>query len=218
MTTKYSVIDLPAAVQSTVLNCLSQVLLERKYSTDQHIIFEGEKCDTAYFIVQGSVQIYRSSLQGRQHILLRLVAGQAFNTVPLFLSNGVNSANAVALTEVTCLVLHKEQLDEVLSLCPELSQLLLHDFAEKLSHLSHLAGDLALSTVRARLARFLLDQVKGDQTTQWTHEQIAAHVGSVREVISRTLRDFLHLGYIRKTRHRLEIIDAVALEREVEDF
>ena len=67
-------------LQAAVLECLSQVALKRTYEPDQIIINEGDDCEAAYFILEGRVHVFKLSLQGRQHTLVQLGFGQAFNT------------------------------------------------------------------------------------------------------------------------------------------
>lgn len=203
-------------IRDDVFRCLAPITVKRKFEPDQNIIYEGEDCEAVYFILNGAVRIHKLSPQGRQQTLVQLESGQAFNTVPIFLAGSTNPANAVAVTPVTLLILFSDQINEAISKCPDLALMIIHEFAERLHHLSLLAGDLALQPVRSRLARFLLTQVSDNQTTRWTHEEIAAHIGSVREVVSRTIRDFIKQGLIRKERQRLVIVNAQALELEVE--
>lgn len=204
------------ASEKTILKCLQTYAPVQHYNPDQHLIYEGDECEAAYVILEGTVRIYRNSLQGRQHTLIQLGRGQAFNTVPVFLAESKNTANALAMNPVTVIALYRNHIDHIIKLCPDLALFLIHDFADRLSHLSVLAGDLALHSVRARLARFLLDQIAGGENTLWTHEEIAAHIGTVREVVSRTMRDFIKQGWLRKDRQRLYIVDKQALQLESE--
>ena len=205
-----------AALQEAVLKCLSSTTQQRIYAPEQPIIYEGERCEAAYFILDGTVRIFKMSSQGRQQILINLGAGQAFNTVPAFQEHGINPSSAVAVTPVTLLILYKDDIDDAIQRCPDLALVIIHDFAERLSHLSGLAGDLALLPVRARLARFLLDEIANPQAARWTHEEMASRVGSVREVVNRILRDFIKQGLIRKDRQQLVIVDQEALEHEAQ--
>ena len=163
------------------------------------------------------MRVFRISHQGRQHTLVQLGSGQAFNTVPVFLTGSTNPANVIAVTPVTLLVLFKDQINEIIKKCPDLALIIMYDFAERLSHLSNLAGDLALQSVKSRLARFLLNQVKNNEPTRLTHAEIAAHIGSVREVVSRNMRDFVKQGIIRKDRQHLVIVNLQALERVADE-
>jgi len=77
--------------------------------------------------------------------------------------------------------------------------------------------DLSLHTVRGRLARFLLEQAETDETTRrWTQEEIAAHLGTVRDMVGRTLRAFADAGLVRMERQRIMLLDREGLEAEAQ--
>jgi CRP/FNR family transcriptional regulator len=66
-----------------------------------------------------------------------------------------------------------------------------------------------------RLARFLLEEsvLEGTQSLKITHEKIANHMGTAREVVTRMLRYFQSEGMVKLTRGTVDIVDAAALER-----
>jgi CRP/FNR family transcriptional regulator len=106
---------------------------------------------------------------------------------------------------------------------PELALIVLRDLAGKVAHLTDLSRDLGLLTVRARLASFLLahgQQPDGSPLdgvhVRWTHHEIAAQIGTVREVVSRTMRAFVKDGLITLERHRIVVLDREALMLEAE--
>jgi CRP-like cAMP-binding protein len=101
----------------------------------------------------------------------------------------------------------------------------LKDFADRLDHLTNLVEDLSLRTVRGRLARFLLEHAPpgpsgsidaGGVTRRWTQDEIAAHLGTVRDMVGRTLRSFGDAGLIRMDRQRIVLLDREALEAEAQ--
>jgi CRP/FNR family cyclic AMP-dependent transcriptional regulator len=209
--------ELFAEFSDTALNCIADVIVPRTYTPDALIVVEGDPCDAAYFVVSGEVQVYRMSPQGRQQVLVRLGPGQAFNTVPIFESNGENRASAVALTDVTLFAVLKDDFRRVIHTCPDLAMVILRDFADRLTHLTDLVEDLALRSVRGRLARFLLQQADGKQLTQrWTQDEIAAHLGTVRDMVGRSLRSLTDANLIRIDRGRIVLLDRDALEVEAE--
>jgi CRP/FNR family transcriptional regulator len=104
---------------------------------------------------------------------------------------------------------------------PELALVVLRDLASKVHHLTDLTRDLGLLTVRARLARFLLSQGQPPEGepppgvhVRWTHHEIANQIGTVREVVSRTMRAFVKDGLIKLERHRIIVLDREALRLE----
>ncbi len=207
--------SLLAGLSDEALACLAQAAIRRTYAVGEVIIVEGDPCRVAYFIARGRVRVFRTSPSGREQVLSRLGPGQAFNTVPPFLPHGRNHATVQAITPVILYAVPAEDLRRLVLECPELALALLHDFAERLDHLTDLAESLSLQTVRGRLARFLLEHAEAGQVTRrWTQEEIAAHLGTVRDVVGRTLRAFAEAGLIRLDRQRIVLLDREGLEEE----
>jgi CRP/FNR family transcriptional regulator len=206
------------ALSESALACIAGVVTPRTYPAETLIVVEGELCEAAYFIVEGHVEVYRMSLQGRQQVLARLGPGQAFNTVPLFQAEGRNHASVVARTDVTLYALLKEDFPRALRDCPDLALVILQDFAGRLAHLTDLVEDLALRSVRGRLARFLLQQADGTAIAhKWTQDDMAAHLGTVRDMIGRSLRALTDERMIRIDRGRIVLLDRAALEAEAQN-
>ena len=82
--------------------------------------------------------------------------------------------------------------------------------------LSDAVEDLALHTVRTRLARCLLSQADSgpSSSSRLTQSEIAAHIGTVRDVVGRTLRIFSREGLIRRERGQVVVTDLAGLQRE----
>lgn len=210
-------ISLFAGLSDEVLDRLAHVAVRRLYPPGETIIVEGEPCQAVYFIARGHVRVYRLSPGGRQQVLARMGPGQAFNTVPPFQPQPLNHATVEALTPVTLYVIPSDEFRLLVSECPELALAILRDFARRLDHLTNLVEDLSLRTVRGRLARFLLQHAEAGQITRrWTQEEIAAELGTVRDVVGRTLRAFADAGLLRLERQRIVLLDRRALEAETQ--
>ena len=196
---------------------VARVAYVRAYEPREMVIFEGDPCQAAYFIVEGQVRVFRLSLSGREQVLVRLGPGQAFNTVPPFQARSVNHANVEALTPVTLYAISRDNILELVGECAELSLAILGDFADRLDHLTSLVEDLSLRTVRGRLARFLLERAEdGVVTRHWTQEEIASHLGTVRDMVGRTLRSLADSGLVRMERQRVVLLDRQGLEAEAQ--
>ncbi len=208
-----------SSLSERTLKEIAESATSRTYAPDEHVLLEGDPSHAAYFIVQGHVRVYRVSAEGREQVLVRLGPGQAFNTVPLFDTHGHNRANVMALDEVTCYILHKEDVLRLAASHGDLGMALLRDFAGRLTHLTDLVEALALHTVQERLARFLLDSAgpgtpgEGAGPQRWTQHEIAVHLGTVRDVIGRELRALEDAGIVRIGRGRITLLDREALER-----
>jgi CRP/FNR family transcriptional regulator len=210
-------VSLFADLPEETLSRLASVLVQRSYAPDETIILEGAPFQAAYFLAQGHVRLLRTSRDGREQVLARLGPGQSFNTVPLFQPQGTNYATAQAADQVTLYAIAKDDLQRMVNDHPALALALLRDLADRLDHLTDLVEDLSLRTVRGRLARLLLEEAEaGEVTRRWTQAQIAARLGTVREVIGRTLRALADAGHIRIDRQRIVLLDREGLEAEAD--
>ncbi|MGD8967244.1 MAG: Crp/Fnr family transcriptional regulator [Anaerolineae bacterium] len=203
--------DLPPETLSRV----ATVLIRRTYAPDETIVLEGAPCQAAYFLARGHVRVLRTSPDGREQVLVQLGPGQSFNTVPPFRTQGTNHATVQAADQVTVYAISRDDLHRLVSESPALALALLRDFADRLDHLTDLVEDLSLRTVRGRLARLLLEEATADEVARrWTQAEIAARLGTVREMIGRTLSALADAGLIRIDRQRIVLLDRQGLEAE----
>ena len=182
--------------------------------------FEGDPADAMYVIAQGHVKIARSSASGREQVLNVLGPGSHFNTVPMF-DGGRCPANAQALTDVALLALPREHLLRVVERHPPLALALLKEFTGRLRHMVNLVDELALHTVQGRLAGLLLEQAaaadRGEALPPLTQAEMAARLGTVREMIGRALKTFEGLGLIRLDRGTITLVDRAGLAAQHEE-
>jgi CRP-like cAMP-binding protein len=204
---------------------IARVAIRRVFAAGETIIVEGDPCQAAYFVAEGHVRVYRLSLSGREQVLARLSSGQAFNTVPPFQHQGRNHATVEALTTAILYAILSSDLRSLVRDHPSVALAILKDFADRLDHLTNLVEDLSLRTVRGRLARFLLEHAPpgpsgttdaSGVTRRWTQDEMAAHLGTVRDMVGRTLRSFADAGLVRMDRQRIVLLDRDGLEAEAQ--
>ncbi len=215
-------VPLFTALPERVLRRLAEVAVRRTFEPGETVILEGEPCRYVYFVAEGQVRVVRTAPDGREQVLARLGPGGALNTVPPFLPRKVNHATVQAVTPAVLYAVPVSDFLRLVDECPELARVLLEDFARRLDRLSCLVEDLSLRTVRERLARFLLEHAEGREgeagtaavLRRWTQEEIAAQIGTVREVVGRTLRAFADAGLLKIEGHRIILLDREGLEAE----
>jgi CRP/FNR family transcriptional regulator len=191
---------------------------ERSFSSGQTIALEGEHCREVYFVARGVARVYRLSPEGREQVLAHLGPGEMFNLVPA-LDSEPSRASVDALTEVTLYIIPCQRFRQIMRENQEAALAVARSLAAEVRRLSDMVEDLALHTVRARLARFLLAQAEDPQRTshRWTQAEIAAYIGTVREMVGRTLRAFDTAGLIRRQRGRIVVMDREGLEKAASD-
>ncbi len=86
--------------------------------------------------------------------------------------------------------------------------------ASRFSEVMWLMEQIMWKSLDKRLAAFLAEEaaIEGSETLKLTHETIAKHLGSHREVITRMLRYFQSEGWVKVSRGTVEILDMDALE------
>ena len=199
----------------TTITELTVCASTQNHSAGSILQIEGEECAQVIFVIRGAVRIYRSAPNGREQILQNLGPGMQFNTIPVLTGQTGNKASVRALTDVTLLYIPAADFRRIMNTRSDFASTVAADLARRLEHMTGLVEDLSLRSVRGRLARFLLDQAeKGEISAQWTQDEIAAQLGTVRDVIGRTLRGFLDAGLIRREGNRLLLVDRTGLEEE----
>lgn len=183
------------------------------------LFLAGEEATGLYIVVSGRVKIVREAPTGREQVLHVIEPGNHFNLVPIF-DGGPSPATAICLSDVELLLLPTIALRELTHRTPDLAMALLADAGQFLRHLVGLVDDLALHTVQGRVARLLLAQAeaaaRGESVAPLTQAEMAARIGSVREMVGRTLKTFEALGLIAVSRGTIAVRDPDGLAQMAE--
>ena len=180
------------------------------------IFLENEPCHGMFLVESGRVKLFKTSAEGREQVLLLAGPGHSFNDVAVF-DGGPNPAAAAALDRVVVYLLPTANIVSVVRLNPEAAMALAREFAGRLRHLSDLVEDLSFRHVTSRLAKLLLQYTQQEDPTiarpRFTQQELASMVGSVREVVGRSLAALEREGAIRIDRSRILVADRDVLQR-----
>lgn len=203
-----------AGLPQEEVQSIEPFLFEKHFSRNEIVLWEGEPGEAFYIIVSGRVKIYKTSPEGKEQTLRIMGEGESFNEVPLF-DGGPNPASVVALEPTVLYGIRRSDIGVILKNCPALATNIIKVLAARLRYLVSLVEDLSFRSVMARVARVLLDNAQegGQKRPRLTQQEMAAMVGTAREVISRALKALEDRGAIRRERYRIFITDAVALRR-----
>lgn len=206
-------------LSTDVLNELIAAATHHHCAAGTMIFCEGDPTAGFYIIERGSVKVSRFTAEGREHILSIFGRGDTFNDVSV-LDGGPNPATATAFSDAILWRIAREDLQQVAKRYPDLAWALLGSIASRTRYLVGLVEDLAVRTVKGRLAHLLLEQAKSNQTDEipryMTHEEMASHLGTVREMIGRALHSLAAADIIKIERHQIIILDVERLAIEAE--
>lgn len=185
-----------------------------QYDAGQLVLLEGEVAAGMYLVQTGCLKVSKIARDGREQILQFLEAGEVFNAVGVF-TGQPNAATVTALEPSQVWLIRRETMKKLMVTQPELAGRVIEELAGRVLHLITLVEDLSLRSVEARLARLLLENaVKGRiQRQRWaTQVEIASRLGTVPDVVSRTMRKLAERGLIEISRRAIRVIDKEGLE------
>jgi len=198
------------------LNELSVDMGLRKYERGEVLFWEGDPCSGLHIIETGSVKLFRISPQGRQHIVRVLQEGDTCNEVPVF-DGGTNPVNVEALEPTTVWVLETGAVQLLMRKDPEFMHKTIQNLARMMRHLVRMASEMAFYQVTNRLARLITEipaeDLSGEGGMRWTQDQLEARLGTVREVVARSLRELERSGAIEVENRRITVKDGNVLEQ-----
>ena len=200
-------------LSESMLNEIASHMQLREYQRGDVLFWEGDPCDGLHIVELGSAKIYRLSPQGRQYIVRVLQEGDTFAEVPAF-DGGVNPVNVEALEACRVWVIDSEKLRALVLAHPLFAQKVLVNFVEMLRGMVRMVSEMAFYQVTHRLARLISElPEEGQRGPHWTQEQLAARLGTVREVVARSLKELERSGAIRIEDRRIHIADQDALKQ-----
>jgi len=179
----------------------------KNYDRQEVILLEGEPCRAVYFVASGSVKVTRNSPEGRELVLRIMRKGETFNEVPVF-DGGPNPATVVALEPSRLYAISADKMGEIIRLYPQVAMNILRIFGHRLRQMVTLAEDLSFRHVMGRLAKVLLENVMDrEDGPRLTQQDMAAMVGTAREMVSRSLRSLEDMGAIKVEGRSLRILN-----------
>ncbi len=176
----------------------------RRYPAKSTIIYAGDKSDSLYYIIKGSVTVLIEDDEGREMIVTYLNDGDFFGEMGLFNAQDSRSAWIRAKTECEVAEISYSKFQELTDTHPEFVFALGEQMSRRLRNTTRKVGDLAFLDVTGRVARTLLDLCKEpDAMThpdgmqiKITRQEIGRIVGCSREMVGRVLKTLEDQGLV----------------------
>jgi CRP/FNR family transcriptional regulator len=204
---------------------LAQRAVARRFSANEIIFEEGTSCAGMYVVESGNVRIFKSSAGGREQVLSIDGPGSSIAELPVF-DGGNYPASAAAVDDAALIFVSKQDFQALCLAHPEVALKVLKVVGSRLRRLVGIIEELSFTTVRHRLAAFLLRlaQKEGNKTPAglevllpMSNQELASQIGTVRELVSRNLSRLQAEKMIKINGRMVTIYDAKALEAELRD-
>ncbi len=180
----------------------------RRYPAKSTVICPGDRCETLYLIIKGSMSVLIDDDTGRELIITYLKSGEFFGEMGLFDREGpkqTRSAWVIAKTECEVAEVSYERFRELAKQDPELLYAVIKQMAERLRNTTRKAFDLTFLDITHRVARTLFDLCTqpGAMThpdgiqVKITRQEIARIISCSREMVGRVLKNLENQGLVQ---------------------
>ncbi|MEO6806939.1 MAG: Crp/Fnr family transcriptional regulator [Edaphobacter sp.] len=194
------------------------------FLTGEMIFFSGEEGKGLFVVSRGRVRVFQQNLDGREQVMHVDTAGATIAEVPVF-DGGPYPASAIAEEDTDVLFIDKRDIHEFCMKHPAFAMKALKMMAERVRKHAQLVEVLSFHEVGQRLALFLLGKAQDAGGTpasrvklelSLSNHEIAARIGSVRDVVSRALARLQHEGLVVVESRTVTIVDTRALRLYVD--
>lgn len=205
-----------------LLREIDRAAKERNYHDRMVIVAEGTNWPTLGLVRRGVVEVTRAADEGREIVLYDVSPYSMFNEASVF-DEGTAEATVIARGEVEIIELPSQFVRGLVQRSPEIALGMGRLFAQRQRRLGGAAGNLAFGRVLTRIARVLMDYAShkagmapGEAGVERiTQSDLAARVGTVRDMGSRALSHLEDMGALELRRGRVVKLDRAKLEEIV---
>lgn len=211
-----------ASLSEAEMRALCARVTNRHFRRGELLFSEGDPCSGLFLVASGKVRIFKLSPAGREQVLAVEGPGSSFAELPVF-DGGKYPASASALEDAEVLFISRKDFQNYCREHPEVTLKVLAVIGVRLRRLVGIIEDLSFTTVRQRLISALLRlaQESGSSTTEGirleltkSHQELAAELGTVRELVSRNLGRLQAEGFLEVDGRIILIKDLPGLKHE----
>ena len=211
-----------AGLTDKEMGALAGRVSNRRFERGALLFSEGDPCTGLFLVASGKIRIFKLSPGGREQVLAVEESGSSFAELPVF-DGGNYPASASALEDAEVLFISRKDFQNYCREHPEVALKVLAVVGSRLRRLVGIIEDLSFTTVRQRLISLLLRLAHGSGTATkqgvrveltTTHQDLAAELGTVRELVSRNLSRLQAEGLLEVDGRTIIVKDLSGLKRE----
>jgi CRP/FNR family transcriptional regulator, cyclic AMP receptor protein len=211
-----------AALSDREMHALSLRVMNRHFHRGELLFNEGDTCAGLFLVASGKIRIFKVSAGGREQVLAIEGPGSSFAELPVF-DGGNYPASASAVEDTEVLFISRRDFQDFCREHPDVALKVIAVVGSRLRRLVGIIEELSFTTVRHRLIGLILRlaQASGKVSKEGvsveftkSHQDLAAEIGTVRELVSRNLSRLQAEGFLDIDGRRITVRDLVGLKRE----
>lgn len=171
------------------------------------VFVEGGRVEALALLLAGQVRVYKIGETGREITLYRFGQGEScILSANAILSQGTFPALATVEQDAEALLIPANIFRNWVRTSDPWREFVFDLLSRRLANLMMLVEEVAFHRMDRRVAALITERAEIRNPLAVTHQEIAAELGSSREVVSRILEDFTHAGFVRTGRGTIEIL------------
>ena len=204
------------------MQALAARVMRKRFQKDEQLFAEGDPCTGLYLVAAGKIRIFKLSPSGREQILAVEGPGSSFAELPVF-DGGNYPAAAAAVEDTEVLFVSRKDFQNFCREHPDVALKVIAVVGSRLRRLVGIIEELSFTTVRQRLIALILRlaQAGGVRSSEGirieltkSHQDLAAELGTVRELVSRNLSRLEAEGFLDVEGRKIVVKDLPGLRRE----
>jgi len=204
------------------LKALATRTSRKRFRQGEHLFAEGDPCMGLFLVASGKIRIFKLSVSGREQVLAVEGPGSSFAELPVF-DGGNYPAAASALEDAEVLFISRKDFQNFCREHPDVGLKVIAVVGSRLRRLVGIIEGLSFTTVRQRLIALVLRLAQADGTPSKegirveltkSHQDLAAELGTVRELVSRNLSRLQAEGFLDVEGRKIVVKDLPGLKRE----
>lgn len=174
----------------------------------------GKAPENLLLLLGGVVRVQQLSEGGREVVLYRVHAGEScVLTTACLLAHEEYTAEGVAETDIEAAAIPRAVFDDLISRSLPFRRFVFSAYSRRITEMFHVIEDIAFRRMDIRLAQKLTELADDGGAVRSTHQQMAAELGTAREVVSRQLSEFQRRGWVVLSRGLIRILEPEAVRK-----
>jgi len=211
-----------ASLTEDEMRALASRATRLKFQKNEELFAEGDPCKGLYLVAAGRIRIFKLSPSGREQILAVEGPGSSFAELPVF-DGGNYPAAASALEDAEVLFVSRKDFQHFCHEHPDVALKVIAVVGSRLRRLVGIIEELSFTTVRQRLIALIVRLTQASKTRSEqgihieltkSHQDLAAELGTVRELVSRNLSRLEAEGFLDVEGRKIVVKDLPGLRRE----
>lgn len=211
-----------ASITDQEMQALAARASKKHFHRGELLFGEGDPCTGLFLVASGKIRIFKMSAAGREQVLAVEGPGSSFAELPVF-DGGNYPAAASALEDAEVVFISRKDFQSFCREHPDVALKVIAVVGSRLRRLVGIIEELSFTTVRQRLIALLLRlaETAGTPSKEGvrlelvkSHQDLAAELGTVRELVSRNLSRLQAEGFLEVDGRKIVVKELAGLKRE----